>query len=494
MTAAKSGGLARAFGALSGASAFSMAAQLVRGKLAALLLGPAGVGVFNQLSVMWNLFQIGGSMGAFNGLVQHGTEALVADDRDGLRRLASTWSLLLAVVSCLFAAVGVIAAAPLSDLLLNDGGRHAGLVALILLSIPFGVTSQVYRALLSASRSVGQLVKAQVFSDLGAAVIFVALIFPFGLRGAVLGFMSTHLLFFLLTAVSVRKAVGPGLVIPRPRRFSWALVRSNIGFGASGIMMIALSNLSVLLVSRMIISCLGLDSSGIFSNAWRIASVYLGAVTTTAISYYLPTLTRSESNEAMSSEVNATLRFYLYLLPPVMTVIMTGGDPIVWLILSSRFFPVAPLLLIFVPAELMRIMAETMSVPLLARRRILSFTLLSAGQACIFVAGAAILLPPLGLIGAATAYAVAAFAAAIATYFVSRSSFAIRMEWGTLKTLLRALVLLIATGLTCALLPFAIARLSICVLLIALWCAGTLQDEFPRQLVARAWRARPGRT
>jgi len=494
MTAAKAGGLARAFTALSGASAFSMAAQLVRGKLAAVLLGPAGVGVFNQLSVMWNLFQIGGSMGAFNGLVQHGTEALVADDQEGLRRLASTWTLLLAVVSCLFAAAGVIAAAPLSDLLLNDGGRHAGLVALILLSIPFGVTSQVYRALLSASRSVGQLVKAQVFSDLGAAVIFVALIFPFGLRGAVLGFMSTHLLFFLLTAVSVRKAVGPGLVIPRPRRFSWALVRSNIGFGASGIMMIALSNLSVLLVSRMIIGWLGIDSSGIFSNAWRIASVYLGAVTTTAISYYLPTLTRSESNQAMSSEVNATLRFYLYLLPPVMAVIMTGGEPIVWLILSSKFLAVAPLLLIFVPAELMRIMAETMSVPLLARRKILPFTLLSAGQACVFVAGAALLLPSLGLIGAATAYALATSTAAVTTYFVCRSSFAIRLERGTFKTLLRALALLIVAGLTCALLPFAIARLSICALLVALWCAGTLRDEFPRQLLGRAWRARPGRT
>jgi len=44
------------------------------------------------------------------------------------------------------------------------------------------------------------------------------------------------------------------------------------------------------------------------------------------------------------------------------------------------------------------------------------------------------------------------------------------------------------------LLPFAIARLSICALLVALWCAGTLRDEFPRQLLVRAWRARPGRT
>jgi PST family polysaccharide transporter len=492
MTAPKSGGLARAFSALFGASAFSMAAQLVRGKLAAVLLGPAGVGIFNQLSVMWNLFQIGGSLGAFNGLVQHSTEALVADDRQELHRLASTWTLLLAAFSCGCALAGVIAAPALSDLLLNDGGRHAGLVALILLSIPFGVTSQVYRALLAASRSVGHLVKAQIASDLGAAVIFVALIFPFGLRGAVLGFMSTHLLFFLLVAASVRKVIGRGYVAPRPRDFRWSLVRRNIGFGASGIIMIALSNLAVLLVSRMIIGRLGIESSGIFSNAWRIASVYLGAVTATAISYYLPTLTRSTSNQAMSGEVNATLRFYLYLLPPVMALIMAGGEPIVWLILSRKFLPVAPLLLMFVPAELMRIMAETMSVPLLARRRILPFTLLSAGQAGLFIAGAAVLLPLLGLAGAAAAYAVATTAAAIATYVACRSAFEIRLEWGTAKILGRALALLIAVGLTCALLPFAVPRIGLCALLVALWCAAALRDDSARQILSRVWRARAG--
>jgi O-antigen/teichoic acid export membrane protein len=287
--------------------------------------------------------------------------------------------------------------------------------------------------------------------------------------------------------------IGPGYVIPRPRLFSWQLVRRNIGFGASGIMMIALSNLSVLLVSRMIISRLGLESSGIFSNAWRIASVYLGAVTATAISYYLPTLTRSATNEAMGGEVNATLRFYLYLLPPVMAVIMAGGEPIVWLILSSKFLPVAALLLMFVPAELMRIMAETMSVPLLARRKILPFTLLSAGQACAFVGFAAALLPRFGLTGAAAAYGLATSAAAIATYLACRSSFEIKLERGTAKTLLRALALLIAVGLTCALLPFALVRLALCALLALLWCAGTLQDDAARQMLARAWRARPGR-
>ena len=67
---------ARAFTALTGASAISMLAQLLRGKLAALFLGPAGVGIFNQLSLAWNIAQTIGGLGSFNGLIQHGAEAL----------------------------------------------------------------------------------------------------------------------------------------------------------------------------------------------------------------------------------------------------------------------------------------------------------------------------------------------------------------------------------------------------------------------------------
>src|SRR5437868_3853960 len=304
-SAHSSGGFARAFTSLSLASAVSMAANLVRGKLAALFLGPAGVGVFNQLSLMWNLFQTSGSLGAFNGLVQHGTEAIVAKDEAALRRLASTWWILLTVFSCLLATAGAVASPTISNWLLGDHGAHANLIALMLISIPFAVSAQVYRALLSAARLVPQLVRAQIVSDVGGAIIFAVLVPVLGLAGSILGFATVHLLFYLITALSVRKALGSAYARQRLGEFRWSLVRSNLGFGASGLAMIALSNLSVVIVSRLVIDQLGIGASGIFSNAWRIASVYLGAVTATAIGYYLPTLTRAETDEQMSRDVNA---------------------------------------------------------------------------------------------------------------------------------------------------------------------------------------------
>jgi enterobacterial common antigen flippase len=476
---------ARAFTSLSLASGVSMGANLVRGKLAALFLGPAGVGVFNQLALMWNLFQIGGSLGAFNGLVQHGTEAMVAKDDLALRRLSSTWWILLTAFSCVLAAAGALGSPTISNWLLSDGGKHAGLVALMLVSVPFASSAQVYRALLSSSRAISHLVRAQIVSDVGGAVVFVLLLPVFGLPGAIAGFASIHLLFYVLTAVSVRKTLGRDFVRPRTREFRWTLVRSNLGYGASGLIMIALSNVSIIMVSRMIIDRFGLDASGIFSNAWRIASVYLGAVTTATMSYYLPTLTRAETNQQMSREVNTTVRFYLFVMPPIMAAIMAAGEPIVWLILSRDFLPVAPLLLLFVPAELMRVLADTITVSLMARRRMLPFTMLFAFQTAIFVVGAYVGLPYLGLPGAACAYGLATTAAAIAAFVTCRSYVALRFERATAIALFRAAALLVAVMVAGFLLPFGLRRLLIVAAASLVWVLWSLRDDGAKAAMSR---------
>ena len=130
---------ASAFSALSGATAVSMAMQMVRGKLAAVILGPAGVGVFNQMSLVWNLFQVAGQLGSFLGIVQSASNDLARSDDDALHRLMSTFTVLLASASVLLGLAGAVYARPLSDVLLSDGGEHAGLIRLLMIGVPFGV-------------------------------------------------------------------------------------------------------------------------------------------------------------------------------------------------------------------------------------------------------------------------------------------------------------------------------------------------------------------
>lgn len=476
---------ARAFAALTGASAVSMVAQLVRGKLAALFLGPAGVGIFNQLSLMWNIAQTLGGLGSFNGVIQHGAEALGNEDQDALRRLTSTFTLLLGAVSLAIALGGAIFATPLSNWLLHDEGKHAPLVALVMLAAPIGVSALLWRALLSAGQQVSSLVRAQIASDVGGALVFVVLVVWFGLNGAVIGFLVSQLILFLVLGWFVRRKLGPGLLRPTVAAFDRKVVRRNLGFGASGLLLIVLSNLGVLMVSQMLIGRLGPEANGYFANAWRIASVYLGAVTATTIGYFLPALTRSESDAAMGASVNATLRFYLAMLPPIMAGIMALGEWAVWLILSSKFAPVAPLLLLFVPAELARIGTETLLAQHLARRRLGPFTVAYFLQFTAFVGLALWLVPYHGVAGAAQAYALAMCGSLLLALSLCAMEFGFRLEAATMRLGIYAAALLAGVAYTTAALPLQLPRIAFAAAALAIWMILALREEEPRRMLTQ---------
>ena len=484
---------ARAFAALTGASAVSMAAQIVRGKLAALLLGPAGVGVFNQLTLAWNLANVGGGLGAFNGIVQHGAEAIASAEKEALRRLASTFTLLLGAVSLVIALLGALFAAELSNWLLHDGGAHAELVALLMLGVPIGVTAQTYRALLSAGRAVSALVRSQIAADLGGALVFAVLVFALGLKGAVIGFMASHLILFVVQAAYLRRTFGPGHLMPRFTRFDWQVVRANLGFGATGLLLIVLNNLAVLLVSRLIIDQLGPEANGIFANGWRLASVYLGAVTATTIGYFLPTLAATATDRDMGREVNATLQFYLALLPPVMAGIMAAGGLIVWLILSSEFLPVAALLLVFVPAELMRIVGDTMLAQFLARRRLRLFAATYLVQFGLFVGLALVLVPRLGVAGGALAYGGAMVVSMAMALAVARLRFGFMAEAATWGGALRAATLLGAVAYLCVVIAEGPLRYAACLAALGLWLALSWRDPGFRGMAQAALKQAAGK-
>jgi len=460
--------LARAFKIQMAGSVVQMFAQVLRGKLAAIFLGPAGVGVFNQMTVIWNLFQSAGSMGSFQGMVQHGASAIAEGDRP-IRQLLSTFTIVLATFSTVLAIAGVVEARFLSDLVLNDGGEHARLISLMLLAVPFSVTALVYRAALSSARAVDKLVRAQILSDVCGAIVFAALIWRLGLAGAIVGFMVSNLAFFFLTLARVWRMFGGAQVLPRLADFRSDIVRRNLGLGASGLMMLILSNVSIMIVNRIIIAHFGLHGAGLFSNAWRLATIYLFSVTAVALSYNLPSLTQTKTPEHLSDQVGITLRFYSWALPVLMVGVMALAEPIIRVILSKEFLPSALIMFILVPTELLRIYGETLLMPLLARNRGFHFTALFALQTGLFVGLSVLMVPRFGLLGGAIAYAISLTLANVVTYAVAVRNIGLTLTGSTIAAAAEAIVMLIGAATMCFLFSFGLARLVSCALLVLVW-------------------------
>ena len=62
---------AKAFSLFMGASFIGSLTQIAKGKITAVTIGAAGVGVLNQVTTVWSLFAVIAGLGFYTGMVRH---------------------------------------------------------------------------------------------------------------------------------------------------------------------------------------------------------------------------------------------------------------------------------------------------------------------------------------------------------------------------------------------------------------------------------------
>jgi len=399
--------LAKAVAWFGASSVIGTVIQVAKGKFGALVLGPEGVGILGQLTNLWSLFSTISGLSFFNGIIQRVASGIRDDDQLVVARQFSTSLLFLTLFSCVTSLLGAILASPLSHLIFSDNGQRAGLVALILLSIPFGVTSQTYRSLLTGHSLVRPVVKAQVAADVLGVLVFIPLLLSYGMWGAVAAFGLLQVFKLALQVRVVALHVGRQFLLPSYRLFDWKEVRRNVTFGANGILMQVMGIGSAIMVVRLIITSSGMEAAGIYSAAWKVSALYFGAIYAAAGGYFLPMLVATKTNIELSERVNETASLYLYLLPPAVIGLVVSGREILTVLFTSEFRTAAVLMALMLPADLLRITSETKGLVYLARRKLIVYSTIYAFWAIAFLGLSFFMLKLWGLVGVAAAYLIA---------------------------------------------------------------------------------------
>ena len=396
-------GLGRALAAFMGSSILGSITQVIKGKISALILGPAGVGVVNQLTQCFNMFLTLSSLGVPNGVSRNVAVHVRDADEVALQAQFSSSFIFLAGVSLATSGIGILLSPLISGLLFDDGGQRANLVVLVLLGVPIAVAGLVYRSLLNGVQSVKQLTFARISADVISVGAFAALVVPFGVPGAALGLVSLHLLYLLFISRGAWSAIKE-LSLPRFGAFRWQAVRMNMGFGVHGLVIAATTIFTSLLVSRWIITDLGLAESGIFGVALKVTSVYLGGLYAAANGYYFASIARAQTQDQLAAEIDNAIALYMVIVPPIIVGLMAGGDLIIRILFSAEFLPVAAILLVMLPGDALRLVAEIIGQAVLARKHfVLSAAIMLAWAAC-YVLLVGVFMARYGLLGVALAY------------------------------------------------------------------------------------------
>jgi len=319
-------------------------AALIRGKLAAIILGTAGVGLFGQVDSFYRgLIQICIlSTGA--GVTRCVAELHGAGDTPGIRR--AFWSITAFSVGLAVLVVGLVllSSRSLSGLVLGDR-RYGVFLAIVALGLPMQALSDIIMGMLIGLRDLRAQVWVTAAYTTGGVVLYAILILRYGLAGAIYSVLAIAActclasVFFLYKrrAVELRHASGE-------RRVDLRLLRSILAIGLTGGIM-AISDRVVILVFRTIlIRRFGLEANGLYQVVYSLSQLTISMAFGFVATYLIPTLSGMQDPERTHVEFSSALRLTLLIATLCSAVTILYGRFVILATYSSAFLGAMTLL------------------------------------------------------------------------------------------------------------------------------------------------------
>ena len=388
---------------IGGAQVINIVASLAKMKAAALLLGPAGVGL---VGLYMNLIQTAASITAL-GLGNVGTRQIAAANAEGgfvavgrTRRALFWCTFMLALIG---AFLFWLSSGWIARVILSDETRAAD-VAWLSLGVALTVAAGSQGALLTGLRRVGDLARISIGAGVFGTMFGVLALMLWGAQGLIFMILIAPVITFLLGHIYVARLgppVGRSGSLPEMAREWRAMVQLGVPFMISGLVTLIGQLAARTLVQRE----LGLDALGQFQAAWAIGMTYLGFVLGAMSTDYYPRLTAIIKDPAAAAQlINEQTEVALLLCAPVLLAILGFAPWVIRLLYSAEFGPAAEVLRWQLLGDILKVMSWPLGFVLLAAGAGKTFVLTETFGMSVFVLSILFGLPLIGVTATGVAF------------------------------------------------------------------------------------------
>ena len=388
---------------IGGASAINILIGLLRIKVAAVLLGPAGVGLIGLLTTLAGTASTIAGMGFGTVGTRQIATAVGHDDAEAIAaaRRALFWgtSTLAVLGAALFWALrDVLARQVLGDASL---ARDVGWLGL---AVGLAVAAVSQSALLNGMRRIGDIARVNVLSALLATALGVGALLLWGNNGLMAFVVAAPLASFVMGHVFVARL--PRITTPRTpilqlaRQWS-ALFRLGAAFMVAGLA----GTVGQLLVRALVQRQLGPDAVGYFQAASTISITYIGFVLGAMVTDYYPRLTATiHDHAAVNRMVNEQTEMALLLAGPVFLALAGLAPWAIELLYSNSFHPSAGVLRWQVIGDVLKVCSWPLGFVMLAAGDGRTYMVSESLGMIAFVLLTWLLLPFWGVVGTGMAF------------------------------------------------------------------------------------------
>jgi enterobacterial common antigen flippase len=268
---------------MGGASAVGMISGVVRYKAFAVLLGPAGIGIYGTLQTLQSLAISLADL----GLTGAGTREIAAARQRG-RAIADVQYVLVRLALLFGGVMGALVwlFRDLVSRLAFGSDEFAALIGVLGAGVVAAVVGGVASALLMGTHRVGALAGARIVASIAATIAGVGLVYFFREAGLGWALVSIPAFTLLFTWVAAGRMFAP----PHQARSFWSRpeVRSILTFGGAAFGATVVGMAAQVVIRAVLIREHGLDAAGEYQAAWGISMLYCGLVLAALPADYFP--------------------------------------------------------------------------------------------------------------------------------------------------------------------------------------------------------------
>jgi len=386
----------RASSIIGGSSVINIFAALAKMKVAAILLGPAGVGLIGMYQ---SLMQTAGQVAGL-GITNSGTRQIAVADAEGGKAAVARTRRALFWGTIAQAVVGAFLFWLASEWIAKrfvDAPERTSEVAWLALGVGLTVAAGAQLALLRGLRRVGDIARIHAGAGVLGAALGVAALWLWGQQGLLALVLVAPAVSFLLGHYYVMRLGRPEDTEDARGSLAkeWSAMASlGLAFMLSGLVMVVGQLAVRVLVQRE----LGLEALGQFQASWAIGMTYLGFVLGAMGTDFYPRLAAAMTDHAVAVRlVNEQTEVALLLCGPVLVAMLGFAPWLIRILYTGEFAPAVQILRWQLLGDILKVMSWPLGFILVAGGMGKMYVMVQTAGAAALVIGVAVGLSVFGV-------------------------------------------------------------------------------------------------
>jgi PST family polysaccharide transporter len=428
-----------------GSTVLNVGMGVVRTKIMALLLGPAGFGMAGLYTSIITLTQSIAGMGINSSGVRQIAEAAGSEDQDRIAKTTTVLRRTSVVLGLLGTVLLALFSKQVSVVTFGDA-RQRGAVCLISLAVLFQLISAGQGALIQGMRKITDLAKMNVIGAFSGLVISIPVVYFMREKGIAISLvlvaaMTIGTSWWFSRKIKMRAA---RLTLGEISYEAGSLLKLGVAFMVSGLTVPCVAYFVRVLLLRQ----LGITAAGMYQSAWTLGGLYIGFILQAMGADFYPRLSAVANDNAECNRlVNEQALIGLLIAGPGVLATLTLAPLVIALFYSTSFGGAVPVLRWICLGATLQVVTWPMGFIIVAKARqnllllseiLWAFSAVGLAWACITWRG---------LSGAGIAFFLAYVAHWIIVYPITRRLSGFR--WSRENKKYGLILLIVVTGVFC---------------------------------------------